>query len=82
MVITQTCDELRSDWDKTTETQPEFTELFFVIKTSRAGAHIKRAHIDYTADGAEYRLTTAWEMLACGSAIRERAVKDWCQPKN
>ncbi len=62
-VINQDCADLD---DK------KFTELFFVIKTSKAGAHLKRAYVDYLADGEPYRLVINWEMITCGEAIERR----------
>lgn len=77
-LITQTCDDIRNGWDEATHSQPEFTELVFDIKTSRAGAHITRAYIDYTVDGEQFRLSMRRQMIACGSAIRARPSREWC----
>lgn len=75
-VITQTCDEFRAR--TTPHTEPVFTELFFVIETTRRGAHLMGTYIDYKVDGEKFRLLMGWQMFACGSVIRTRPDQQWC----
>ncbi|MZE80067.1 hypothetical protein GTY57_24810 [Streptomyces sp. SID5475] len=46
-----------------------FTELLFVVKTGKAGGHISKTWIDYTAGGDPYTLVINWQMITCGNKI-------------
>lgn len=69
-VVSQPC----SDWDQ--RPPPHFEELVFIVKTSKKGADLTSAYVDYRADGKPYRLKILWQMIACGSAIEARGALD------
>lgn len=69
-VITQACANLNRDGNP--DVEREFTELVLVVKAGKQGADIKRAFVDYVADGDPYRLVINWRMIACGEVIEAR----------
>lgn len=50
----------------------EILELVFVMKVGPQGARVRRAYIDYLADGEPMTLKLRWDMVACGDAITSR----------
>lgn len=47
-----------------------FTELVFVMRVDRDGGTVRRAWLDYTADGQPRSLLINRQMTACGRAVR------------
>lgn len=47
-----------------------FTELVFVMRAGARGAAVRKAWVDYVADGVRRRLLIRWNMVMCGSATR------------
>ena len=71
--ISQTCSETdaaRGALDGHSVPETPFTELVFVVRVDRDGGTIRRAWLDYTADGLPRTLLINWQMTACGRAVQ------------
>lgn len=69
-VVNRSCAELKRE--RSEKGQPEFTELVYVMKVDGRGGDLPRGYIDYLADDEPHRLMINWQMVMCGSAIRNR----------
>lgn len=68
--VTQSCDPRPGP-------ESGYQELVFTLAVGLQGGEVRRAWVDYTADGKPYASRVKWRMVACGDSYPARV----CRPK-